>query len=109
MMCNTNNGTETLNEGLKYDELVGYKNCALISLLQVLIKNVNPKYFEMYIELKVKYIFGFWKYQKEIPQYWQNRSKWYFLDLLEKQSRVTIYIIDSKLLQLDSNPQPLSS
>ena len=75
MMCNTNNGTETLNEGLKYDDLVGYKNCTLISLLQVLIKNVNPKYFEMYIELKVKYIFGFWKYQKEIPQYWQNRSK----------------------------------
>ena len=27
MMCKTNNGIERLNEDLKYDELVDYKNC----------------------------------------------------------------------------------
>ena len=95
MMCNTNNGTERLNEDLKYDELVEYKNCTLSELLQVLIENFISKHCEKYIELNIKCTSGFRKYQQEIPQYWQNRPKWYVLDLLEKQSRVTTYMIDS--------------
>ena len=82
MMCNTNNGTERLNEDLKFDELVEYKNSTLSELLQVLIENFIPKHYEKYIELNVKrkhhniplvkYTSGFRKYQQEIPQCWQN-------------------------------------
>ena len=95
MMCNTNNGTERLNEDLKYDELVGYKNCTPSDLLQDLLEIFIPKHSEKYIELNVKYTPGFRKYQQEISQYWQNQPKWYVLDLLEKQSRMTTYMIDS--------------
>ena len=63
--------------------------------LQVLIESFIPKHYEKYIELNVKYTSGFLKYQQEIPQYWQHRPKWYVLDFLEKQSRVTTYMIDS--------------
>ena len=75
--------------------MVEYKNCTLSELLQVLIENFIPKHYEKYIELNVKYTSGFRKYQQEIPQYWQNQPKWYVLDLLEKQSRVITYMIDS--------------
>ena len=94
MMCSTNNGTERMKEDLKYDEFFGYKNCTLSALLQVLLENFSPKHYEKYVELNVRYTAGFSKYQEEIPQYWQNRSKWYVLNLLEKQSRVTTYMID---------------
>ena len=108
MMCNTNNGTERLNEDLKYDELVEYKNCTLSELLQALIENFIPKHYEKYIELKVKYTSGFRIYQQEIPQYWQNRPKWCVVDLLEKQSRVTTYMIDS-VKNIGSNKFHVSS
>ena len=94
-MCSTNNGTERMKEDLKYDELFGYKNCTLSALLQVLLENFSPKHYEKYVELNVRYTAGFSKYQEEIPQYWQNRPKWYVLNLLGKQSRVTTYMIDS--------------
>ena len=71
------NGAERLNEDLKYDKLVGYKNCTLIELFQVLIGNFFPKHYEKYIELNAKYTSGFWKYQQEIPQYWQSRPRLY--------------------------------
>ena len=61
------NGTERVNEDLKYDKLVGYKNCTLSELFQVLIENFIPKHCEKYIELNAKYTSGFWKYQQEIP------------------------------------------
>ena len=95
MMCNTNSGTERLNEDLKYDGLVGYKNCTLSELLQAFIGNFIPKHYEKYIEVNCKYTTGLRIYQKEIPQYWKNRPKWYAADLLEKQSRVTAYMVDS--------------
>ena len=60
MMCHRNNGTERLNEDLKYDELVGYKNCTLNEFLQVLIENfIMRKHYEKYIELNVKLTSGF--------------------------------------------------
>ena len=37
-MCSINNGTERLNEDLKYDELVGYKNCTPNELLQLQVQ-----------------------------------------------------------------------
>ena len=38
-----NNGTECLNEDLKYDELIEYKNCTLSDLLAVIVKRFIPK------------------------------------------------------------------
>ena len=40
MMVNTNNGIERLNEGLKYDKLVEYKNCILCDLVNVIIDSL---------------------------------------------------------------------
>ena len=55
MMVNTNNGTERLNEDLKYSKLVEYKNCTLSDLLNVVIDKFIPKLYENYIELNVRY------------------------------------------------------
>ena len=57
MYCNTNNGTERLNEDLKYDELIGYKNCTLSELLQVIIEKFIPKLYRKYVELNVLYTY----------------------------------------------------
>ena len=56
MMVNTNNGTERLNEDLKYNELVEYKNCTLSDLLNVVIDRFIPKFYEEYFELNVRYM-----------------------------------------------------
>ena len=40
--CNTNNGTERLNESLKYETLDGYKNSSLKELIQSLTQNFLP-------------------------------------------------------------------
>ena len=53
MMVNINNGTERLNEDLKYDELVEYKNCTLSDLLNVVIDRYIPKLYEKYIKLNM--------------------------------------------------------
>ena len=55
ILCNTNNGTERLNEDLKYDELDGYKNCSLSELLSVLIDSFIPKHYNKYVELNARY------------------------------------------------------
>ena len=44
ILCNTNNGTERLNEDLKYDDLDAYKNCSLRELLTVIIESFIPKH-----------------------------------------------------------------
>ena len=54
MMVNTNSGTEGLNEDLKYDELVEYKNCTLSGLLTVVTDRLIPKFYGKYIELNVR-------------------------------------------------------
>ena len=59
-----------MKEDLKYDKLVGYKNCTLSALLQVLLEDFSPEHYEKYVELNVRYTTGFSKYQEEIPQYW---------------------------------------
>ena len=53
MMVNTNNGTERLNEDLKYNELVEYKNCTLSDLLNVVIDRYIPKLYEKCIKLNI--------------------------------------------------------
>ena len=75
MNCNTNNGTERLNEDLKYDELVGYKNCTLSELLQVIIEKFIPKLYQKYVKLNVLYSSGCKKYQENIPKFLQDCPK----------------------------------
>ena len=55
MMVNTNNANERLNEDLKYDDFVKYKNCTLSDLLNVVIDKFIPKLYEKHIELNVRY------------------------------------------------------
>ena len=66
MMVNTNNGTERLNEDLKYDELVEHKNCTLPDLLNVVIDRFIPKLYEKYIELNVRYTSCYKGYDRSI-------------------------------------------
>ena len=53
ILCNTNNGTERLNEDLKYDDLDGYKNCSLSELLTVIIESFIPKHYSKYVSLNI--------------------------------------------------------
>ena len=55
MMVNINNGTERLNEDLKHDELVEYKNCTRSDLLNLVIDKFITKLYEKYVELNVRY------------------------------------------------------
>ena len=78
MLCNINNGAEMLNEDLRNDKLVEYKNCTLSELLEVLIENFIPKHYEKYRELNVKYNSGGRKYQKAMKNedtVWQIQLK----------------------------------
>ena len=45
MMVNTNNGNKRLNEDLKNDKLVEYKNCTLS--VNVVIDKFIPKLYEL--------------------------------------------------------------
>ena len=66
MMVNPYNGTERLNEDLKYDELVEYKNCTLSDLLNVVIDRFIPKLYEKYVELNVRYTSSYKVYNRNI-------------------------------------------
>ena len=92
ILCNTNNGTERLNEDLKYDELDVYKNCSLSELLSVLIDSFIPKHYNKYVELNVKYGDGCKKYSPGIPHFLRNRPKQIVDILLDKMQRVTEYL-----------------
>ena len=72
ILCSTNNGTERLNEDLKYGELDGYKNCSLSELLSVLIDSFLPKRYNKYVELNVRYGDGCKKYSPGIPHFLRN-------------------------------------
>ena len=75
MWCNTNNGTERLNEELKYEDLVGHKHCTLSELLSIIIDSFLPRLDEKYIEVNVHYTSGYKKYQRNIPKYRYNRPQ----------------------------------
>ena len=66
-MCNTNNGTERLNEDLKYDEFVGWKSCTLSELLTIVIESFLSKLYEKHVELNVKFTSVYHKYQESVP------------------------------------------
>ena len=95
LICNTNNGTERLNEDLNYDELVGWKNCTLSELLTIVIESFLPKLYEKYVELNVKLTSGYKKYQESIPGSLHNRPRFIVQNMLEKMCKVTSSMISS--------------
>ena len=46
ILYNTNNGTERLNEYLKYDELKGLKQSCLSEVLVILVNSFLPKHYK---------------------------------------------------------------
>ena len=95
LICNTNNGTERLNEDLMYDELVGWKNCTLIELLTIVTESFLPKLYEKYVELNVKFTSGYKKYQESIPESLHNSPRFIVQNMSEKMSKVTSSMISS--------------
>ena len=93
--CNTNNGTERLNESLKYYELIGYKNCSLSELLCVLIDSFVPNLYEKYVSLNIRYTDGHKRYNKNIPSYMVNRPGPLVEDMLQKLRDVTSFVVSS--------------
>ena len=93
ILCNTNNGTERLNEDLKYDDLDGYKNCSLSELLTVIIESFIPKHYSKYVALNIRYGDGCKKYAPGVPEFLRNRPKQVVDMLLDKMYRVTDDIV----------------
>ena len=89
MMLNTNNGTECLNEDLKYDELIQYKNCTLSDLLAVIVDRFIPKLYEKHIESNIKFTSAYRKYDVNIPHYMHNRPRWIVDDMLENVGKIS--------------------
>ena len=89
MMVNTNNGTECLNEDLKYDELIKYKNFTLCDLLAVIVERFIPKLYEKYIESNIKFTSTNRKYDVNIQHYMHNRPCWIVDDMLEKVGKIS--------------------
>ena len=67
ILCNTNNGTERLNEDLKYDELKGRKQSSLSEVLIILVNSFILKHYKKYIEFNVRYGDGCERYASGIP------------------------------------------
>ena len=68
-MCNTNNGTERINEEPKYEDLNRCINLPISELLTIIIEEFLPNRYERYVEMNVQFSSGFKKYQNEIPSY----------------------------------------
>ena len=93
--CNTNNGTERLNEDLKYEELEGATRSSLSELLTIIIEKFIPKLYMKYVELNVRCTSGYKSYQEGIPSYLHNRPKSLVKHLLLLNNSVTTLMIDS--------------
>ena len=93
--CNTSNGTERLNEDLKYEELEGATRSSLSELLTIIIEKFIPKLYMKYVELNVRCASGYKSYQEGIPSYLHNRPKSLVKHLLLLNNSVTTLMIDS--------------
>ena len=93
--CNTNNGTERLNEELKHNELDGYKNCTLSELMCVMIESFLPNLYEKYVSLNVQYTTGYKGYSKFVPEYMINRPGPLVDFMIEKLGKVTPDMVSS--------------
>ena len=68
-LCNTNNGTESLNEVLKYGELKGLKQSTLSAVLVILVNSFIPKHCKKYIKFNVRDDDGCKRYASGIPSF----------------------------------------
>ena len=94
-MCNTNNGTERINEELKYEDLDRCTNFSLSELLTIIIEELLPRRYERYVEMNVSYTSGHKRYQSNIPKFLWNRPKAVVDDLLDKIWKVTNEMVTS--------------
>ena len=93
--CNTNNGTERLNESLKYGTLDGYKACTLSELMEKLIDSFIPDLYERYVSLNVQYSSRHKGYCSSIPRYMVDRPGPLVDDMLTKKDKVTPFMVSS--------------
>ena len=94
--CNTNNGTERLNEALKYDELGrDYVNCSLSELMSVLIESFLPNLYANYVKLNVKYTSGAKPWKSSISRHYWNRPGPLVDHFLSKEKKLTPRMIGS--------------
>ena len=94
MSCDTNNGTERIDGNLKHDELIGFKNCSLSELLEIIISRFLPKLCRKHVSLNVKFSSGYKTYAENIPSYLQNRPRPLVTFLLERPQRVSTLMTD---------------
>ena len=103
MSCDTNNGTERIDGNLKHDELIGFKNCSLSELLEIIISRFLPKLCRKHVSLNVKFSSGYKTYAENIPSYLQNRPRPLVTFLLERPQRVSILMTDFVREQTDGS------
>ena len=94
-MCNTNNGTERINEEPKYEDHNRCINLPISELLTIIIEEFLPNRYERYVEMNVQFSSGFKKYQNEIPSYLWDRPKIIVEDILNKMKQVSPAMIES--------------
>ena len=94
-MRSTNNGTERINEELKYEDLNRCIDLPISELLTIIIEEFLPRRYERYIEMNVQFSSDFKKYQNEIPSYLWNRPKFIVEDILNKMKQISPAMIES--------------
>ncbi|XP_047124446.1 uncharacterized protein LOC105850359 isoform X2 [Hydra vulgaris] len=72
---NTNNGTERLNQSLKYSFLEKRKNSSLTSMLSICIEEFLPYNYENYADKNRRAHSSYRKYKDNIPVYLTNRPQ----------------------------------
>jgi hypothetical protein len=93
--CNTNNGTERLNESLKYETMDCYSNFTMTELVTILAQNFLPDLYEKYVSLNIKYTAGHKGYNPTIPKFMINRPGPLVEDMLKKFNSVTAFMVRS--------------
>ena len=84
IMCNTNNGTERVNEELKYEDLDHCFNSHISELLTIIVEEFFSRRYGWYVKMNVFYSSRFEKYQSKIHSYLWNRPKIIVNDILKK-------------------------
>jgi len=71
MWVNTNNGTERLNESLKYDDLESHKRCSLSELLTIIVE----RFLQGFMIITAKCHLFIWLHEIPSKQHRANLAK----------------------------------
>ena len=93
--CNTNNGTERLNETLKYKYLNRFQKHSFSRLITILIEKFIPERYESYVKKNIQYTSLSKLYDEDIPTYMKDRPGPLVDDMMDKRGRVTEFMISS--------------